>query len=1016
MALDYSERGFETDVEEGLISLTGGFATGSDKGYDPALGSWPEILVGFVRTTQPKEWARFEAQCNSDPVRKFGQVFFNAVSEADGGIVQVLRHGFKHRGIPFHVAYFVPKSDLNTESAELHKKNVCQCIRQWHYSSSNVNSVDMVLAVNGIPVIALELKDQFKGQDIENAKRQWMEDRDPRETCFRFNQRVIAFFCVDPMQACMTTKLNGEKTLFLPFNQGSKGPGVDGGAGNRSNPNGYPTEYLWKTVLQKDSLLNILENFVSVEDTTEKVKDGSSGSTTMHRKSLLFPRYHQWDVVTKLVDSVQSVGVGHDYLVQHSAGSGKSNSIAWTAYRMASMFDDENRPMFTSVIVVTDRLVLDTQLQDTISGFDHQLGTIVKVDSSATLRDAINSGKRIIITTLQKFPIIYDEVDKVPGRTFAVIVDEAHSSQTGQDAIKLKEALANTEDALREYAKLEGEAEDAYLDSEDRLVKEMASQGKHKNLSFFAFTATPKPETLEMFGEEQEDGSFRPFHVYSMRQAIEEEFIMDVLEHYVTYQTCYQIAKSIKDNPDVPTSKAVKTIRRFAELHPHNLQQKSAIIVETFRDTTRHAIGGKGKMMVVTPSRLAAVRYQKEIRNYIEANHYDNIEVLVAFSGTVTDYESGVGTEYTEQGVNSKTIGKHLKESQTKHEFHDTGSVLVVAEKYQTGFDEPLLHTMVVDKPLRGVKAVQTLSRVNCIYPGKEDTYILDFVNTNEDILKAFEPFYTTTSLSHEINTDLIYKAQKDLRDYHAYNDDDIEAICCIYFEPGKQTSATQGRVVSALKPTIDVYNGMEPDTRYEFRREVRCFTKWYSYIAQITRMFDKDLHREYRFLCCLEPFLPADKAAMVDLEDKIRLEYYKLERTFEGSISLEPKDSPYNTAAKASAGGNTDKKSPLEEIIEKVNAAYQGRFTDADRVIIDTLYNRLQSDKKLRSSAKSSDRNMFVSSILPKYFDRIAQEAYVGNTEAYTKLFEDQEKYNAIMHAIGETLFRGFRNEGKKR
>lgn len=571
-----------------------------------------------------------------------------------------------------------------------------------------------------------------------------------------YNHRILAFFAVDLYQAAMTTRLNGDKTFFFPFNQGNNGAGKDGGAGNPKTTDGdYVTSYIWKNVLQKDSLLDILQKFISYQEKQEVVTKDDGIKIHTVKKTLIFPRFHQLDVVRKLVADVLENGTGKNYLTQHSAGSGKSNSIAWTAYRMASLHNEKNEPVFTSVIIVTDRRNLDRQLQDTISGFDHTVGSVCTIDEKKTskdLRDAINDGRRIIVTTLQKFPVIYDEVDDTTGKRFAIILDEAHSSQTGGSAMKLKAALADTTDALKEYAELEEEMEGKAPDPEDRLVREMISHGRHKNLSFFAFTATPKNQTLEMFGTEYADGSFHPFHVYSMRQAIEEGFILDVLQNYTIYRTCYEIAKNVPDNPDVPQSKALKMIRKFAELHPYNIQQKAAIIVETFRNVTKNKIHGKGKMMVVTSSRLAAVRYSHEIQRYLDENNYDDIEILTAFSGSIKDPLDGPdGPEYTEPMLNIDSHGKHVAEAQTPSVFHDEGSILVVAEKYQTGFDEPLLHTMIVDKKLRGVKAVQTLSRLNRICPGKEDTFVLDFVNTAEDIQEAFQPYYQETYLTQAI-------------------------------------------------------------------------------------------------------------------------------------------------------------------------------------------------------------------------------------------------------------------------
>lgn len=583
---------------------------------------------------------------------------------------------------------------------------------------------------------------------------------------------------------------------------------------------------------------------------------------------------------------------------------------------MASLFNADNKPVFSSVIVVTDRTVLDAQLQETISGFDHTLGaveTIGEDKNSKDLRDAINNGVRIIVTTLQKFPVIYQEVDKVAGRNFAVIVDEAHSSQTGNSALKLKAALANTEDALREYAEI--------------------------------------------------------------------------------------------DNPDVPASRAAKVIRRYQELHPYNISQKSQIIVETFRETTRHKIGGRAKMMVVTSSRLAAVRYFHEVKRYIEEQKYNDVQILIAFSGAVQDGD----TEYTETKLNVRADGSHIAETQTKAEFHDNFNVLIVAEKYQTGFDEPLLHTMIVDKKLKGVKAVQTLSRLNRTCAGKNDTFILDFVNKKEDILEAFQPFYQETTLSQEVNVDLIYQTQKELRGFAIYSDTDVEAFAKEYFNTGKQDARAMGRMTSILKPVADRYNKKSTEERYQFRRQVRNLIKWYGYISQILRMFDKDLHKEYVFCSYLLNLLPPEAVSMIDLEGKLKLEYYKLQKTFEGSIELQETKGIYEPAKHKGAMGG-DSKEPLDEIIEKINEKFKGAFTDGDRVLLNALHTKLMADKKLTKMARSSDPQIFAESIFPKAFGDAAQDSYMESQDTYTSLFEDQNKYNAIMSALADVVYREMR------
>ena len=999
------ERQFETNIEAFLISPAGGYTKATDAGYVASSSMALDIntLVEFVKTTQPVMWKRFEKQCNSDPYKKFYKCFEDAVQM--DGLLSVMRHGFKHRGMDFKVCYFKPESTLNDVAVKRYKQNVCQCIRHWHYSEQNNNSVDMILAINGIPVVAIELKNQLTGQTVDNAKLQWKYDRDPREQAFWLNHRILAYFAVDLYEAWMATELKGASTYFLPFNQGSNGAGNDGGAGNpQANGDNYVTSYLWENVLQKDSLLDIIQKFISFEVKTEKKEN-----KTVTKKRLIFPRYHQLDVVRKLIADVRENGSGTNYLIQHSAGSGKSNSIAWTAYRLASLHNDENEPIFTSVVIVTDRRNLDAQLQETVMGFDHTLGSVCTIGenkNSKDLRDALNAGKRIIVTTLQKFPVIYEEVYDTKDKRFAIIVDEAHSSQTGSSAMKLKAALADTSDALKEYAELEGKAEDEVLDMNDRLVREMISHGKHKNLSFFAFTATPKGPTLEMFGTEHSDGSYHPFHIYSMRQAIEEGFILDVLQNYTTYKTCYQIAKNVEGNPDVPQSKALKVIRKYEELHPYNIQQKSAIIVETFRNVTKKKIKGQGKMMVVTSSRLAAVRYYHEIKRYLEANGYDDVEILAAFSGVIKDPDDVEGTEWTEAKLNG------VSEAQTKQEFHDNGNILIVAEKYQTGFDEPLLHTMIVDKKLRGVKAVQTLSRLNRIHPDKEDTFIIDFINTKEDILKAFQPFYQETFLEQEINTDLIYKTQRLLCKFKVYDDEDIKKVNDIYFDEDKRKdNKIQSAITNALLPVQKQYNDLNQEGRYQFRKLCRSFVKWYGYITQVIRMFDKDMHSEYIFCSYLAKVLPEDPTVPFDLGDKVKLEYYNLKKTFEGSIELDNVKGMYEPAKLKNPVKTTDVFSPLEQVIDKINEQYKGAFTEGDKVVITTLHQKLKDNKKLMNAAKTDGKQIFVKNIFPQVFDDIAQEAYIESTETYTKLFEDATKYRAVMSALAQVMFDEFRS-----
>lgn len=1009
MAFEDTERRFEQDIETFLLT-EGGYVKEEQSNYDKDRAVNLMQLIDFIKETQEKAWLRYQKNYGDEAPRKMYKRLNDEID--NNGLLHVLRYGISDRGVKLKVASFRPESTLNEKTLKNYQSNKLTVTRQFDYSTSNQNTLDMVLSLNGIPIVAMELKNQFKGQSVEHGKKQFMYDRDPREKMFQFNKRVLVYFVADLSEVWMTTKLNGKDTYFLPFNQGSNGAGEVGGAGNPENPEGYVTSYLWEKVLQKDSLMNIIHRLMHLEVKKEKVMKNGREQNKISSK-LIFPRYHQLDAVRKLIHHVRQKGSGDNYLIQHSAGSGKSNSIAWLAYHLASLHDEDNKSVFNSVIIVTDRTVLDRQLQNTISSFDHTQGLVETIGEKKTSRDlknAINDGKRIIITTLQKFPVIYEEVEVNKGNQFAVIVDEAHSSQTGSSAKKLKAALADTEEALKEYAEIEAEIEGNTPDQEDKLVQELLTHGRHINLSFFAFTATPKEKTLEMFGTQQADGTFRPFHVYSMRQAIEEGFILDVLKNYMTYETSYKIAKSTPDNPELSSTQGVKAIRRYQSLHPHNLQQKTAIMIEHFRNVTCKKLDGKAKAMVVTASRLHAVRYYFEFKNYIKKKSYVGMDVLVAFSGSVKDQDE----DYSEEQLNKTKEGKRIKENQLKEMFNtDEFNVLVVAEKYQTGFDEPLLHTMFVDKKLSGVKAVQTLSRLNRTYPGKEDTFVLDFVNETEDIRDAFQPFYEVTELDKEIDVNLIYDTKTKLRNYNIYNDQDKSKLTQLYFKNGKQTNSDLGKIASHLIPIIKRYEELDEQQQYEFRVTVRNFNKWYSYIAQLTRMFDKELHEEYIFCKYLISFIPKDSTVKIDVEDKVKLEYYKVEETFNGDITLE-KNKEYKL--KNSDNVETGIKPPddddvLENIIKRVNEKYDGKLSESDRLIIEGVTRKAkESNDRLKSLAKNNDEEMFEKSLFPHVFEKVSQELYIEQMDSYSKLFEDKSYYNAIMESVAKEIYKELR------
>lgn len=1002
-----NEKRFEQDIETFLISSEGGYIKGNPSDFDREYALNRKDLFKFLEETQEKEWNRYKIAFPYDYERNFIKRFNEEVDLR--GIIDVIRNGITDRGYKFKLAYFRPETTLSQEGWDLYNKNILNETRQLKYSTQNENSVDIVLLLNGIPLIALELKNQITGQDSFNAQKQFMYDRDPRELIFRFKHRVIAYFAVDHYEVKYTTKLAGKDTYYLPFNQGSNGAGKVGGEGNPTNENGYTTDYLWKKVLNKDSLMEILQKFVHLQ-VKEEVSHRGGKEIIKRKENIIFPRYHQLDVVRKLISDVRNNGIGKNYLIQHSAGSGKSNSIAWLAHRLSGLHNSLDEAVFNSIIVVTDRKVLDKQLQDTIYQFEHQKGVVVKIDDEKTsqdLKDAINDGKRIIITTLQKFPVIYKDVDDMGHKKFAVIVDEAHSSQTGNSAKKLKIALADKEDALKKYAEIEAREEENTKDYEDKLVEELASHGHQKNISFFAFTATPKSKTLELFGSQQEDGTFMPFHIYSMRQAIEEGFILDVLANYMTYKSIYQIAKNTDEKIEVPENYATRVIKKFESLHEINITQKTQIIVEQFRNVTMHKIGGRGKAMLVTASRLHAVRYFFEIKRYIEERGYNDLDVLIAFSGEVHDG----GNSFTESNMNKTKDGKKISESQTKEYFNsDDFNILVVAEKYQTGFDEPLLHTMFVDKKLKDIKAVQTLSRLNRTCAGKDDTLVIDFVNTAEEIQEAFKPFYDVTVLEHETDPNAIYDKLTKLKSYGLIYDENVERFCSIYLKDGAQNENDFGRLTSCVKETVDLYCKLEIEDRESFRKQVISFNKFYSYITQITSMGDKELHKMYMYLRYVEKLLPKNPIDVPDLDGDLKLTFYNLKQTFDGSVSLRKSDESKGMVQPQGSGIPIVVQPEvmlLEEVIKKVNDLYAGQFTESDNMLVRDLMNIIMKDEEVKQKAKANSEDMFVRSIFPKVFSDKTHKAYTESSSSYKKLFESKEFYDAIMNSLGNVIYR---------
>ena len=994
---DVKEKRFEQDIEE-YLTTSGGYSKGDPSTFNREKGLDEGTFVSFIKTSQPKLWEKYVKIYGDTAEKQIVDRFMKEVKQTN--LLNVLRHGFTDRGIKFRAVFWKPETSLNETSKTQYEANILHCTRQLHYSLKNENSIDIVLFVNGIPVVSIELKCQFTGQNTANAINQYKFDRAGKDAIFTFKERVLVHFAVDLTNVYMTTKLAGPHTYFLPFNQGSAGAGKVGGKGNPNNENGYDTAYLWENVLCKDRLLEILQKYMHLQQEFDK-KTGELKSETM-----IFPRYHQLDVVTKLLADVRNNGSGKNYLIQHSAGSGKSNSIAWLAHRLSGLHNDMDEKIFQSVIIVTDRRVLDSQLQSTVYQFDHVEGVVQKIDkNSEQLKTAINGGAGIIITTLQKFPVIYKEVN-ADNKRFAIIVDEAHSSQTGDAAKKLKRALADTEEILKEYAEMEEEDEKNRKDDEDRLLDELAAQGIHQNLSFFAFTATPKGKTLQMFGTKDAEGVYHPFHIYSMRQAIEEGFILDVLKNYMTYKMYYKILKAIDDDPELDTTAGAKAILNYETLHPHNISQKTTIMLEHFMNITRHKMSGHAKAMVVTPSRLHAVRYVKEFKRQIEEKGYNDLDVLVAFSGEITDD----GVSYTEESINKDKNGETIKEKALPEAFHtDDYGILVVAEKYQTGFDEPLLHTMFVDKKLSGVKAVQTLSRLNRTAPGKQDTFVLDFVNSADDIKKSFEPFYEETVLLEETDPNVVYDMKNTLDGFRVYQTSEIEGFADIFYSNDTQTAGDLGKLQGQLRPAVDRFLALEVERQDVFKSTLAMFNRVYSYITQVCRLSDKDIHKFSVYSKFLYTMLPKGSREKVDIDDKVLLEYYKLEKDFEGSIELEGADGGY-VPISGEAGHKEKKKDPLTVIIDKINEKFGTQFTEMDKVLVQ-MENDYAKQEKWQDYAKNNDRSTFML-LFSKDFPTVAAERYEQNDEFFRRLFGDPDMMKQVMDTIGSVLYERLRRK----
>jgi len=1009
MSPEISERSFEQAIECSLLqhgpdacagdaaavhetpppygdTQPGGYRRRRPEDYDRALCLLPRDSVDFVLATQPKEWARLKEHHGPAVKERFLKRLASEITRR--GALDVLRNGIKDMGCKFRLAYFHPASGLNEETRRLHGANLFSVVRQVRYSTKNEKSLDLVLFLNGIPIFTAELKNPLTGQDVEDAIRQYKIDRDPREPLLAYG-RCLAHFAVDPDLVYVTTRLAGPKTRFLPFNQGKFG-----GAGNPPVPptrQGYATAYLWERTWARDSVLDLIRQFIhEVEEEDEKGRKTG-------RRFMIFPRYQQLDCVRKLVADARSRGAGHRYLIQHSAGSGKSFTIAWLAHQLSTLHDASDRRVFDSIVVITDRRVLDRQLQSTMRQFEQVLGVVENIDTtSRQLKEALESGKTIIVTTLQKFPVIAAEIGELPGKRFALIVDEAHSSQSGESSKSLKSVLASG--SLEEAESEEAGAETPEEELESAILAEMEKRGRLPNLSTFAFTATPKPKTLELFGRKRPDGKFESFHLYSMRQAIEEGFILDVLANYSTYRAYWRLLKKIEDDPRYDKRKAEYLLKSFVELHPHAIGEKVKICIEHFAAHVQNEIGGKAKAMIVTRSRLHAVRYRLAVDEYLAERGYP-FKALVAFSGTVQDD----GQSYTESNMNG------FSEAQTRKNFERPEyRFLIVANKFQTGFDQPFLHTMYVDKKLGGVNAVQTLSRLNRTHPEKKGTVVLDFTNESDAIKDAFEPYYETTLLSEATDPNLLYEIQTRLAAFPIYTEAEVDGFAKVYFDP----RATQDQLYALLAPVVDRFKDLSDEEQQDFRGQLTDYVRLYAFLAQVLTFSDADLEKLYVFARHLRRLIPAERDHLPrEVQQNIDMESYRIQQTGSGKISLERRPGELDPmGSKGSHLPAVEEIEPLSLIIAELNERFGLNLGHEHRVTLDQMMEKLDDDAALDAAARVNTRENVRLTFDHKVED-VIQEIVDSNFDLYKRITDDSAFGEAIKNLLFDQYLRGHRN-----
>ncbi|RDH96872.1 type I restriction enzyme R subunit [Curtobacterium sp. AG1037] len=1021
----------ENEIAEHLAA-NGWLYSPSDAGYDRELALFPEDVLGWLEESQPTEFAKVVRLLDTDAQRDAAArgILTRLAKSLDldplknGGTIRILHEGFSmvplHGGaVKFRLAQFQPATTQNPDTLDAYAKMRVRVVRQVHYSVKHPNkALDLVLFVNGIPVSTIELKTDFT-QAIGNAVDQYRFDRSPAgEPLFGFAKRSLVHFVVSNSEVRMTTKLAGAATRFLPFNKGA-----DEGAGNPVNPHGSASSYFWEQILERDTWLQLLGSFVHLQVETDV--DPDTGKKTRTQK-VLFPRYHQWRAVTRLVEAARAEGAGKRYLVQHSAGSGKTNSISWLAHRLSQLHDDENQRVFDTVVVVTDRTVLDKQLQDAIAQFEKQAGVVQSItrdggeSKSKQLAAALTGGKNIVIVTIQSFEALITAIQTLPelkGRRFAVIADEAHSSQTGSTAGALTKVLSPDEQAAV--------AEGAPIDSDAYLQWAMSVTASAPNLSYFAFTATPKAKTLELFGLMPEgagsDATPEPFDLYSMQQAIEEGFILDVLQNYTPYKVAWKLQHPDGDYDgarEVDESTAVKALVRYVRLHPTNISQKAKIVVDHFRTFVQPLLDGKAKAMVVTGSRLEAVRWKKYLDSYITDAGVLGVRSLVAFSGTVEDPDD-VG-----EGLTERTQNPGVQSGLAEAFKPVTFNVMIVAEKFQTGFDQPRLVAMYVDKKLGGVQAVQTLSRLNRTHPGKNKTYVLDFVNDPQEVLNAFLPYYRKATLTATTDPNLIYDLVAKLDSAGIYDMTEVEQAFNAALTGGLNVNS---KVSAATAPAVDRFQKRwvaavldddkdEQDELRLFKADVGNFVKFYDFISQARNLEDTDLPRRHYFFRRILPQLST--ATILDPVDVSDVSLVGFKISAGDAVKLRLEQGPGLDPITAIGSGAIHEKhlSTLEAIVQKINDRLGDRYgVGVVDLQLNHIVGKLALDDDLAEQALVNTEQQFAESpAVPKAFTSALLKVRADTPAFIDDLFEDDVLFKELSKALPVMLYEYLRKDGR--